>query len=477
MESPHVPEGGPPSESARPAFVPAARSDEDIRLGLPSHSAGWRFSRLTPSLSEVYRSVPVDGATWLRKLGAFAGPGYLVAVGYMDPGNWATGVAGGSRFGYTLLSVVLIANLLAVLLQGLSAKLGIVTGRDLAQACRDEYSRPVSFVLWVLCEIAIAACDLAEVIGTAIALNLLFGIPLTWGIIITAVDVLLILMLQQKGFRILEAIVIVLMATIGACFLFIIIISRPDMAAVAAGFVPSPSILTDQAKLYLAIGILGATVMPHNLYLHSSIVQTRRYAETFRGKKEAVKYAFIDSTIALSFALFINSAILIVAAATFHTTGNTEVAEIQDAYHLLTPLLGVGAASTVFAIALLASGQNSTLTGTLAGQIVMEGFLNIRLRPWLRRLITRAIAIIPAVIVSIMYGESGTAKLLILSQVILSFQLAFAVVPLVQFTSDKLKMGAFANPPWLKMLAWIIAIFIASLNIWLLVQTFTAGIF
>jgi len=438
--------------------------------------SGWRRARTSASLSEVYRTVPVTGIGFYRKLLAFAGPGYLVAVGYMDPGNWATDLAGGSRYGYTLLSVILLSNLMAILLQGLASKLGIVTGRDLAQACRDHYSAPVSFALWVLCEIAIAACDLAEVIGTAIALNLLFGIPLTWGIIITAVDVMIILALQQKGFRILEAVVIVLMATIGACFLFEIIISRPDMAGVAKGFIPSASILTDQGKLYIAIGILGATVMPHNLYLHSSIVQTRRYEETSAGKKEAVKFAFIDSTIALSFALFINAAILIVAAATFHTTGNTEVAEIQDAYQLLTPLLGVGGASAVFAVALLASGQNSTLTGTLAGQIVMEGFLDIRLRPWLRRLITRAIAIIPAVIVSIIYGESGTAKLLVLSQVILSMQLAFAVFPLVTFTSDRTKMGEFVNPAWLKALAWTIAIFIAGLNGWLLVQTLRNGV-
>ena len=443
---------------------------------LPSATAGWRRARPAPSLREVYRTVPVTGAHWFRKLLAFAGPGYLVAVGYMDPGNWATDLAGGSKYGYTLLSVILLSNLMAVLLQGLAAKLGIVTGRDLAQACRDHYSRPVSFALWVLCEIAIAACDLAEVIGTAIALNLLFGIPLTWGIIITAVDVMLILALQSKGFRVLEAIVIVLMATIGACFLFMIIISRPDMVGVAQGFVPSVSILTDSGKLYIAIGILGATVMPHNLYLHSSIVQTRQYDESYTGKKEAVKYAFIDSTIALSFALFINAAILIVAAATFHTTGYNEVAEIQDAYHLLTPLLGVTGASTIFAIALLASGQNSTLTATLAGQIVMEGFLDIRLRPWLRRIITRAIAIIPAVIVSIMYGDSGTAKLLILSQVILSFQLAFAVFPLVTFTSDRAKMGSFVNPAWIKVLAWTVAGFIAALNSWLLVQTFREGV-
>ena len=444
--------------------------------GLPSSTAGWRHSRATPSLSEVYRSIPVSGGGWFRKMVAFAGPGYLVAVGYMDPGNWATDLAGGSKYGYTLLSVILISNLMAILLQGLSCKLGIVTGRDLAQACRDHYSRPVSMVLWVLCEIAIAACDLAEVIGTAIALNLLFGIPLTWGIIITALDVLIILMLQQRGFRLLEALVITLVATVGACFLFEIIISRPDFAGIAAGFVPSASILSDPGQLYIAIGILGATVMPHNLYLHSSIVQTRRYEESVAGKKEAVKYAFIDSTIALSIALFINSAILIVAAATFHTSGNTEVAEIQDAYKLLTPLLGVGAASTVFAFALLASGQNSTLTGTLAGQIVMEGFLDIRLRPWLRRLITRAIAIVPAVIVSIIYGDSGTAKLLILSQVILSLQLSFAVFPLVMFTSNKLKMGDFVNSRLLTASAWTVAGVIATLNVWLLVQTFSAGV-
>jgi len=395
----------------------------------------------------------------------------------MDPGNWATDLAGGSRYGYTLLSVILLSNLMAVLLQGLSAKLGIVTGRDLAQACRDHYSKPVALMLWVLCEIAIAACDLAEVIGTAIALQLLFGIPLTWGIIITAVDVLLLLALQERGFRLLEAIIIILMATIGGCLLFEIIISRPDLAGVARGFIPQSSILTDRGQLYIAIAILGATVMPHNLYLHSSIVQTRSYNLDEPGKREAVKFAFIDSTIALSFALFINAAILIVAAATFHTTGNTEVAEIQDAYKLLSPLLGVGAASAVFAVALLASGQNSTLTGTLAGQIVMEGFLNLRLKPWLRRTITRSIAIVPAVIVSIKYGDRGTGTLLVLSQVILSFQLAFAVVPLVQFTSDRAKMGAFVNAPWLKYLAWSVAVVIASLNAWLLVQTVRNGIF
>lgn len=389
----------------------------------------------------------------------------------MDPGNWATDLAGGAQFGYTLLTVIFASNLMAILLQGLASKLGIVTGRDLAQACRDHYSRPVSFLLWVGCEIAIAACDLAEVIGTAIALNLIFHIPIAYGVVITSLDVLLVLYLQNKGFRLLEALVITLIATVGACFLFEIIISKPPFAAVMLGFLPSPEVITNPAMLYIAVGILGATVMPHNLYLHSSIVQTRQYDETPAGKREAVHFAFIDSTLALSFALFINAAILIMAAATFHTSGHSSVGEIQDAYKLLTPLLGAGA-STVFALALLASGQNSTLTGTLAGQIVMEGFLNIRLRPWLRRLITRSIAIIPAAIVAILYGESGTAKLLILSQIVLSMQLSFAVFPLVMFTSDKVKMGEFANPVWLKALAYAVALVIAGLNIWLLLQFF-----
>lgn len=450
------------SQPARPAPSEAAAPDRD---------AGWRHSRLTPSLAEVYRSIPVSGLTWWRKLLAFAGPGYLVAVGYMDPGNWATDLAGGSQFGYTLLSVILMSNLMAVLLQGLASKLGIVTGRDLAQACRDHYSRPVTYALWVLCEIAIAACDLAEVIGTAIALELLFGLPLPWGVCITGLDVLLVLYLQNKGFRWLEVLVITLIATVGLCFLFELFVARPDLGGVARGFLPNADIVRNQDMLYIAIGILGATVMPHNLYLHSSIVQTRKYDETTTGKREAVRYAFVDSTIALSFALFINAAILIVAAATFHSTGNTQVSEIQDAYKLLTPLLGVKIASGVFALALLASGQNSTLTGTLAGQIVMEGFINLRLRPWLRRLITRAIAIVPAVIVAILYGEHGTAQLLILSQVILSLQLSFAVFPLVMFTSDRLKMGSFVNPRWLKTAAYVVAVTIAVLNVWLLFQT------
>ena len=433
--------------------------------------AGWRLPRLAPSLAEVYRTVPVGEGAWWRKALAFAGPGYLVAVGYMDPGNWATDLAGGSQFGYALLSVILISNLTAILLQGLASKLGIVTGRDLAQACRDHFSRPTTLFLWVVCELAIAACDLAEVIGSAIGLNLLFGIPLTWGITITALDVLLVLFLQHQGFRLLEALVVALIATIAGCFLFEIIISQPELGRVVKGFVPAPSILSHPDRLYIAIGILGATVMPHNLYLHSSVVQTRRYDLTPAGKRVAVKYAFLDSTIALSFALFINAAILIVAAATFYSNGRTDVAEIQDAYKLLTPLLGVSGASAVFALALLASGQNSTITGTLAGQIVMEGFLNIRIRPWLRRLITRLIAIVPAVLTAIFFGESGTAQLLILSQVILSLQLSFAVFPLVLFTSDRVKMGEFVNPRWLIVLAYFVAVIIAGLNAWLLVRT------
>src|SRR3954471_18418788 len=412
-----------------------------------AHStAGWRSTPELPSLSEVHRSLVVPAsASFVRKLLAFAGPGFLVAVGYMDPGNWATDLAGGSKYNYTLLSVIMLSNLMAILLQALSLKLGIVTGRDLAQACRDHYSRPVSFALWVICELAIAACDLAEIIGSAIALNLLFGIPLLIGVCITALDVLVVLFLQNKGFRYIEALVITLIAVIGGCFAWELIASRPDMLGIAKGFIPSPQIITDPGMLYIAIGILGATVMPHNLYLHSSIVQTRRYEVSVSGKREAIKFATIDSTIALMFALFINAAILIVSAATFYTRGRNDVAEIQDAYQLLSPMLGVGGASTIFALALLASGQNSTLTGTLAGQIVMEGFLNIRLRPWLRRLLTRLIAIVPAIIVAAMYGEKGVGSLLVLSQVVLSLQLSFAVVPLVLFTSQRAKMGKFTN--------------------------------
>jgi len=432
---------------------------------------GWRRARLAPSLAEVYRSIPVGGRWW-RKALAFSGPGYLVAVGYMDPGNWATSIAGGSAFGYTLLSVIMISSLMAILFQALAAKLGIATGRDLAQAVRDHYSRPVVIFHWVICEIAIAACDLAEVIGSAIALQLLFRVPLALGVLLTGLDVLLVLLLQNRGFRLVEALVVSLIATMGAAFLFEIILSRPDMGAALRAFIPSPAIVANRDMLYIAIGILGATVMPHNLYLHSSIVQTRRYEETSAGKREAIRYATLDSTVALMGALFINGAILVVAAAVFYRTGHHDVAEIQDAYKLLTPLLGVGGASTVFALALLASGQNSTLTGTLAGQITMEGFLDIRLRPWLRRLITRALAIMPAIVVVALYGQSGTARLIILSQVVLSMQLSFATFPLVKFTSEKAKMGEFVNPPWLKWLSWVVAYLIAGLNVWLLVQIF-----
>jgi manganese transport protein len=426
---------------------------------------GWRRARTTVSLPEVHGSIPVPrGLGFWRKMLAFSGPGYLVAVGYMDPGNWATDLAGGSQFGYTLLSVVLLSNLMAILLQALCARLGIVTGRDLAQSCRDHYTRPVSFVLWILCEVAICACDLAEVIGSAIALNLLFGLPLIWGVCLTVLDVLIVMLLQNKGFRYIEALVITLIITIGGCFFAEIFFSRPDVIAVLGGFIPRFEIIRNTEMLYLAIGILGATVMPHNLYLHSSIVQTRKYEDTHEGKAEAIRFATIDSSTALMFALFINGAILVVSAATFHGSGQA-VAEIQDAHKLLSPMLGVPVASTLFALALLASGQNSTLTGTLAGQIVMEGFLQIRLRPWLRRLITRLIAIVPAVIVTAIYGESGTAQLLVLSQVILSLQLSFAVVPLVIFTGSRDKMGEFVSARWLKVLAWTTASIIVSLNV------------
>ena len=444
----------------------------------PSFDAltGWRYPRTRPSLPESHATVrvPRRGAFW-RKALAFAGPGYMVAVGYMDPGNWATDLAGGARFGYTLLSVILLSNLMAILLQSLALKLGIVTGRDLAQACRDHYSRPVSFVLWVLCEIAIAACDLAEVIGAAIALNLLFGIPLIWGVVLTAFDVQLILMLQNKGFRWLEAFVIALIASIGICFAVELAMARPALAEVARGLVPTTEIVTNPMMLYIAIGILGATVMPHNLYLHSSIVQTRRVAPDPASKREAIRFATLDSTAALLFAFFINAAILILAAATFHQTGHQEVADIGDAFHLLAPLLGTTAAGTLFAVALLAAGQNSTITGTLAGQIVMEGFLDIRLPAWLRRLITRLIAIVPAVIVTALYGERGAAGLLILSQVILSLQLSFAVVPLVQFTGERRKMGEFANGRLLSAVAWTAAVVIVALNGWLLVGAIGLG--
>jgi manganese transport protein len=442
----------------------------------PVHDSGaWRYPRALPSLPESYHTIHVPkGVSFWRKVLAFAGPGYMVAVGYMDPGNWATDLAGGARFGYTLLSVILLSNLMAILLQALALKLGIATGRDLAQACRDHYSRPVSFVLWVLCEIAIAACDLAEVIGSAIALNLLFGIPLVWGVCLTAFDVLLILLLQHRGFRYLEAFVITLVATIGACFAVELIMAKPAMSEIARGLLPTVSIVTNPAMLYIAIGILGATVMPHNLYLHSSIVQTRKVLPDVASKREAIRFATLDSTLALLFAFFINAAILILAAATFHNSGHQGVADIGDAYRLLSPLLGTTLASTLFAVALLASGQNSTITGTLAGQIVMEGFLNIRLPAWIRRLITRLIAIVPAVIVTALYGEHGAGGLLILSQVILSLQLSFAVVPLVRFTSERRKMGVFVNSRGLTAGAWLVTAIIIGLNGWLLIWTVKA---
>jgi manganese transport protein len=427
----------------------------------------------TPSLPEAHRTVPIPStASWIRKIFAFAGPGYLVAVGYMDPGNWATDLGGGSKFGYTLLSVILLSNLMAMFLQALSAKLGIVSGRDLAQACRDNYSKPVSNALWFLCEIAIAACDLAEVLGSAVALQLLFGLPLLAGVLITAFDVLIVLSLQGRGFRLIEIFVVTLIATIGACFAYEIFFAQPLWKQAAIGFIPSAEILKNREMLYIAIGILGATVMPHNLYLHSSIVQTRDFGSEPSQKKEALRFAVLDSTIALFIALFINASILILGAAAFHTRGLHEVAEISQAYQLLTPTLGAAFASTLFACALLASGQNSTLTGTLAGQIVMEGFLNIRLKPWLRRLITRAIAIVPAIIVIAIYGEGKVTSLLILSQVILSFQLPFAVIPLVLFTSNRRYMGQFVNSRLTVIVAWIVAAAILILNAELLWLTF-----
>ncbi len=444
--------------------------------GMPGDSnSGWRFGHsgeLRKSLSEVYASIPVPmRGSWLRRLLAFSGPGYMVSVGYMDPGNWATDLAGGSRFGYTLLSVIMLSNLMAILLQALAARLGIATGRDLAQACRDAYPRPVGYVLWFACELAIVACDLAEVIGTAIALKLLFGLPLIAGALITALDAFLVLMLMNRGFRFLEAFIVTLLIVIATCFLAQILLAAPPVAAVLGGFLPSHEIVSNPAMLYIAIGILGATVMPHNLYLHSSIVQTREIEPSEQGRRRAIFWATADSTIALMLALFINAAILIVAAAVFHAHGK-DVESIEQAYALLSPILGVGIASVLFAVALLASGLNSTVTATLAGQIVMEGFLHIRLPHWARRLITRAIAIVPVVAVTAIYGERGTGQLLILSQVILSMQLPFAVVPLVQFVSDRKKMGSFAISRPVAALAWLIAALILMLNVKLLVDTF-----
>ena len=436
----------------------------------PSPSGrGWHTPASAPSLPESHRSitVPADASFW-RKVLAFSGPGFLVAVGYMDPGNWATDLAGGAKFGYTLLSVIMISNLMAILLQYLCIKLGVATGRDLAQACRDHYSRPTVWFLWILCELAIAACDLAEVVGSAIGLQLLFGIPLVWGCVITAFDVMIVLLLQHRGFRHIEALVIALILTIGGCFAVELFVAKPDPGGVMAGFIPRLEILRNPEMLYVAIGILGATVMPHNLYLHSSIIQTRKFLQNSAGKAEAIKFGAIDSTFALMFALFINAAILVLAAAAFHGNGHEQVGEIQEAYHLLDGVLGVTFASTLFALALLASGQNSTLTGTLAGQIVMEGFLNIRLRPWLRRLITRAIAIVPAVVIIGVYGEAKSTQLLVGSQVCLSMQLGFACWPLMRFTGDRAKMGEFVNSWWIRLLGWGTTLVIIVLNVKLL---------
>jgi manganese transport protein len=428
-----------------------------------------------PSLPEAHRTIPIlAGASWFRKVFAFAGPGYLVAVGYMDPGNWATDIEGGSKFAYALLSVIVLSNFMAMFLQALSAKLGIATGRDLAQACREHYSRRASLVLWVLCEIAIAACDLAEVLGSAVALKLLFGLPLLAGVLITAFDVLIVLALQGRGFRLIEAFVVTLIATVAACFAYELFFAHPLWHEVAQGIIPRAEILRNRNMLYIAIGILGATVMPHNLYLHSSIVQTRAFGASQRDRREALRFTVFDSTVALGLALFVNAAILILAAAAFHTRGLHNVAEIADAYKLLSPVLGASLASTLFACALLASGQNSTLTGTLAGQIVMEGFLDIRLKPWLRRLITRLIAIIPAVLVIGIAGEGKVTSLIVISQVVLSFQLPFAVIPLVQFTGNRLRMGEFTNSRFVSAIAWLVAATILFFNAELLWLTFRA---
>jgi manganese transport protein len=426
----------------------------------------WASGR-APSLPEAFRSVAIPGGVQLwRKLGAFAGPGFLIAVGYIDPGNWATDIASGSKYGYALLPTIAISNLLAVFLQALALKLGIATGRDLAQLSRERFGRTTGLCLWAAAELGIVACDLAEVIGSAIALQLLFGIPLTLGVCLTAGDVLLVLWFGHRGFRRIEAIVLALLVLIGGCFAIEIVLSHPEIAAVAGALIPSPRIVADPGMLYLAIGILGATVMPHNLYLHSSIAQTRRYDLGERGKREAIRFAGLDSITALTAALLINAAILIVAAE-FHRAGHTDVSEIQDAYRLLGPLFGTGLASLVFGVALLAAGQVSTLTGTLAGQIVMQGFLQLRVSPVARRLITRLIAIVPAVVVASVSGASGTAQLLILSQIVLSLQLSFAVVPLVMFTNDRILMGVFVNRRWTKAAGWLAAALIALLNGWL----------
>ncbi|MFL4455141.1 Nramp family divalent metal transporter [Brucella melitensis] len=427
-------------------------------------------------MSDVHRTIRVNrsGSKFRRAL-SFFGPGYLVAVGYMDPGNWATSLAGGSRFGYALLSVVLLSNLMAVLLQALCTRLAVATGRDLAQACRDAYPRFLAWPLWLLAELAICATDLAEVIGTAIGLNLLFGIPLEIGVILTAVDVLLVLYLQNKGFRRVEALIITLLGVIALCFLTQIIMAQPQWGEVIKGFAPTTEIVSNPDMLYIALGIIGATVMPHNLYLHSGIVQTRDYGQTTAEKREAIRYATLDSTIALTFALVINASILILAAASFHATGHTGVEDLDKAHALLNPLLGSAIAPALFAIALLCCGLNSTITATMAGQIVMEGFIDIRLKPWIRRAITRFVAIVPAAIVTILYGSQGTTELLILSQVVLSLQLPFAVIPLVIFTAQKKKMGSLAAAPWVTFLAAITAAIIVVLNLKLIYDFFTGA--
>src|SRR5882724_10823005 len=432
----------------------------------PVPETGWRRTRNAHSLSEVFGTIAVrpQGSTF-KKLLAFLGPGYLVAVGYMDPGNWATSLAGGSKFGYALLTIALLSNMMAILLQALCARLGIGAGRDLAQACRDAFPRAVSWPLWVLTEIAICATDLAEVIGTAIGLNLLFGIPLEIGVIITALDVFLILWMQNLGFRWVEAFVVTLLGVIALCFAIQIAMADPDWGAVIRGFAPTTEIVRNPDMLYLAIGIIGATVMPHNLYLHSGVVQTRRFGDSVPEKREAIKLATIDSTIALMFALIINAAILVLAAATFNKIGQTEVSELGEVHKLIAPLLGSGMAPTLFAIALLCCGMNSTVTATLAGQIVMEGFIDIRLPPWARRLVTRSLAIVPAAAVTIWYGEAGTAKLLILSQVVLGVALPFSIVPLVMFTADRRKLGELVAPRWVTVLAVITAAVLIALNV------------
>ena len=433
--------------------------------------SGWRTPRGAPALAEVHGTISVRAGapTWQRAL-AFFGPGYLVAVGYMDPGNWATSLAGGSRFGYTLLFAALVSSVMAIILQALCARLAVTTGRDLAQACRDTYSPSVSFGLWVLAELAIVATDLAEVIGTAIGLNLLLGVPLEYGVVITALDVFLVLYLQNKGFRWIEAFIITLLLIIAVCFVAQLVLAQPELTGVLGGFVPKPEIVTNPAMLYLALGILGATVMPHNLYLHTAIVQTRAYGETVPEKREAIRFATLDSTVALLFALMINASILILAAASFHARGETSVEDLSQAHSLLDPLLGAAVAPVLFAIALLCCGLSSTVTATMAGQAVMEGFLRLRLAPWLRRLITRGLAIIPAAGVTIFAGDAGAAKLLIFSQVVLSLQLSFAVIPLVMFTASRAKMGVLVSPRWLTAIAALIASVIVTLNVKLVVD-------